>query len=893
MKLRTLLFAFLAGVSFWCHAQSESDYLISGTYNMPVAEFIEESQSKFKIKVFYKPQWFKSSRITGGFSDEPFLNVLNAALEPINLKAFRYSKTLFVVIPQAAFRPDGATRSEGPIPSDQVIAIGSDAAVQGDKAILKGYVADGQTGEPVAGAVVYAISSAKGETTNQDGYYEIEVPIGQQQFRFSFLGYQNGVALLDIKSSGTFNMDLYDQITELNSVTVTAEGPDENVQSVVMGVEKMDIQTVKRMPVLMGEADVVRSLTLLPGVTTVGEGAAGFNVRGGSVGENLILQDGTELFNSSHLFGFFSVFNPDLVEDLTLYKGGGIQADMGGRLSSVLNVNLKEGDKEEFHGRGGLGSLMGRLSLEGPIIKEKMSFSVGGRISYSDWLLKQYNDVDLKRSKAGFNDLNLKISTDLSPKDKLDVSGYLSEDYFKLANDTVYTYGTKLGSIAWSHNFSDQFFSSTKVSIGQYYSDVEDEEGNNQFEMNGNIDYKSVSQEFINNTFEAHELKFGGKATKYSINQGTLRPLEGAVNTEAVTIPEQNGYEFGFYLTDSWTVNDKLSINAGLRYSMFNNVGPEDVYVYNDDLPMSEASIIDTVFYGEGESVKKYAGLEPRFSIRYALNDVSSVKLGYNRLRQYMHLVSNTAAITPVDVWQMSNSHIRPAVSDQYTIGYFRNFNDNAIEASVELYYKNTTDILDYKGGANLLLNETLETDLLQGEGRARGVEFSVEKKSGGSTGRISYTYSRTELRAISEFPLESVNNGNWYPANYDKPHNLSIVFTQQLTKRITLNANFVYSTGRPITAPTSVYQIGPYRQFPNYSERNQYRIPDYHRLDLSLTIDRGFAKFRKIKSEWNFSIYNVYARKNAYSIYFSDTSRAYKLAILGFVPSVSYNFIF
>ncbi|MHA7101105.1 TonB-dependent receptor [Roseivirga pacifica] len=893
MKLRTLLLAFLAGVSFWCHAQSESDYLISGTYDTPVAQFIQESQSNFNIKVYHKPQWFKQARVVGDYSNEPLLNVLNAALAPIDLKVFQYSKTLFVVIPQAAFRPEDAARSEGPIPLDQVITVGSDAAVQGDMATIKGYVADGQTGDSVAGAVVYAISSAKGTTTNEDGYYEMEVPIGQQQFRFSFLGYQNGVAMLDIKSSGTFNMDLYDQVTELNSVTVTAEGPDENVQSVVMGVEKMDIQMVKRMPVLMGEADVVRSLTLLPGVTTVGEGAAGFNVRGGSVGENLILQDGSELFNSSHLFGFFSVFNPDLVEDLTLYKGGGIQADMGGRLSSVLNVNLKEGDKEEFHGRGGIGSLMGRLSLEGPIIKEKSSFSVGGRISYSDWLLKQYNDIDLKKSKAGFNDLNLKISNEISPKDNLNLSGYLSKDYFKLANDTVYTYGTKLGSIGWDHSFSDKFFSYTNASIGQYYSDVEDEEGVNQFEMNAKINYLSASQEFVSNHFDMHELKFGGKVTKYEINQGELRPLPGALNTEEITIPEQNGYEFGFYLADSWTVNEKLSVNAGLRYSMFNNVGPEDVYVYQDGVPMSTGSIIDTLSYGSEESIQKYGGFEPRFSLRYALDETSSIKVGYNRLRQYMHLVSNTAAITPVDVWQMSNSYIRPAVSDQYTIGYFRNFNDNSIEASIELYYKSSDDILDYKGGANLLLNETLETDLLQGEGRAKGIELSLKKTQGRTTGWISYTYSRTELRAISEFPLESVNNGNWYPANYDKPHNLSVVFTQQLTKRITFNANFVYSTGRPITAPTSVYQIGPYRQFPNYSERNQFRIPDYHRLDVSLTIDRGFAKFKKIKSEWNFSIYNVYGRKNAYSIYFSDTSRAYKLAILGFVPSVSYNFIF
>lgn len=893
MTLRILLLIVFLSTGFFAFSQSSTNYPVSGTYDMPVGDFIAESQSKFKIKVFYKSEWFKDAKIEGTFADKPFVEVLNESLASLKLKTSQYTANVFVIVPALGYKPSVLNKPVNRVSSNETITIGNSNAVVGETATLSGFILDGKTEEPVVGAVVYALNSAKGATSDQDGFYSLEVPIGQQPFRFSYIGYANGVALLDIQSSGSFNMDLYDDVTELTAVTVTAESPDENIQSVTMGVEKLDIKTIKRLPVLLGEADVIKSLMLLPGVTSVGEGASGFNVRGGSVGENLILQDGAEIFNPSHLFGFFSVFNPDLVEDLTLYKGGGIQANMGGRLSSVLDVDLKDGDKEEYHGRGGIGSLMARFAMEGPIEKGKSSFAFGARSSYSDWLLKQYDNINLQKSRAGFYDFNLKVSKEFSDKDNLSLSGYISRDYFQLASDTLFTYGTRMGNVEWNHYFSNSFFSSTRASVGQYFSRLKDDEGNNQFEMKSKINYLTLQQEFVNNSLLMHEFKFGGKLNRYEIFQGDLAPLPGAVNTEVINIPKDLGIELAFYAADTWNINDKLSIDLGVRYSMFNQLGPSDVFVYDENLPMTELSIIDTVSYGSGENIVNYGGFEPRVGLRYSFDEKSSIKAGYNRLRQYMHLVSNTAAVTPVDIWQMSNTHIRPAISDQFTVGYFRNFDDNNIEASVELYYKTTDDILDFKGGAELLLNNALEADLLQGQGRARGLEFSLKKKSGKFNGWISYTYSRTEIQATSPFPLESVNNGEWYPANYDKPHNLSIVYTQRLTKRITFSANFLYSTGRPITAPTNVYRIGPYQQFPNYSERNQYRIPDYHRLDLSLTIDKGFAKYKKVKSEWNFSIYNVYARKNAYSIFFNDTSQAFRLALLSFVPSISYNFVF
>ena len=888
----------LKSVFFYCllfamsiNVWSQTEHLINEKINQPLAQFIEEAESKYQFKAFYKTEWIVNLTIKKDFQNKAFIEALNEVLNANQLSGYFFDEQTFVIIPRPDFRPE---QRGAPVRSDnELVSIGVANLSSGDKATLSGFVVDAQTGLGISSASVYAMDQSEGVSTNESGFYQIDLPLGKQRMLYSFVGYENAVVTLDIQSNGAYNMQMFDQVTELNSITVTSEAPDANVRSVDMGVESLDIQQVKKLPVLMGEVDIIKSLVLLPGVTTVGEGAGGFNVRGGSVGENLILQDGSEIFNASHLFGFFSTFNPDLVEQLTLYKAGGIQADQGGRLSSILDVRLKNGDKKEFHGRGGIGSLMTRLAIETPIIKEKVSLSLGGRMTYSDWLLRQYDDIDLQQSEASFADLNAKLSIDFSEKDRLSLSGYWSEDRFKLANDTLFTYGTQLSSLNWSHAFSDRLSSNTHFNIGKYTSDVKDEVGDNQFEMNSQIDYGSIIQDFGLELNDQHDLKFGLKFSLYDVYQGDIKPLGGSLNTAPLEIPKERGLEWAVFATDQWVINDQLSINYGLRYSSFSNVGPGDVFVYQNGQPKSPSSIVDTLSYGSGETIQKYNGLEPRIGLRYQLNSESSLKAGYNRMRQYMHLVSNTAAITPVDVWQLSNTHIRPAISDQWALGYFRNFNNNSIEASVEVYYRLTKDILDFKGGANLLLNPTLEADLLQGQGRARGVELLLKKKEGKAKGWLSYTYSRTEIKAVSDFESETVNEGEYYPANYDQPHNLSLVFSYDFTKRITFTANFNYKTGRPITIPTTVYRIGPFNSFPDFSERNAYRIPDYHRLDLSLSIDQGFSKLKKLKGEWNFSIYNVYNRMNAYSIYFTETGRANKLSILGIIPSISYNFIF
>jgi TonB-dependent receptor-like protein/carboxypeptidase-like protein len=892
-------FYLLLMVLFLCvtsvYSQQKDQIVITDVFsNVPLEQVFTQIQSDYGVKIFYNSAWVKGTNISKSGNEVPILEFLTSILTPLNMKVDGYDLHNYVVFVNEDFdnRANAAILAT-PLASASIIQIGNPAGQPGSTATISGYVKDGKDGETIIGATVYSLENQKGTTTNDQGYFKLEIPTGIQRIRISFIGFADEIREIRLGSDGTLDIELFEGLVRLESVTVTGIAPDQNVKSLDMGVEKLSIGTIQKLPRLLGEADVVRSLVLLPGVTTVGEGASGYNVRGGSVGENLILQDGAEVFNSSHLFGFFSAFNPDLIRNVTLYKGGSVPANMGGRLSSILDVQLKEGNFKKVEGNGGIGLMTSRLSLEGPIVKDKTSLLIGGRVSYSDWILNKFNDIDLKQSSANFYDANIKISHEFSASDKIYLSGYTSRDNFSLASDTIFNYGSDLATLKWNHLFSPKVFLSSIATIGNYSYDVEDKRGLNQFSLESSIFYQSGETVLDVDLSDRNKFSIGAKATIYENSQGDFTPGDNSFNLTPVSIPKDKSIESAVFFTDTWEITKGLSLSFGVRYSNWKNVGPADVYIYEEGVPMTTGSIIDTLSFESGETVQSYSGFEPRASLRISLNNSTSLKVSYNKMRQYMHLVSNTVAVTPIDVWQMSNYYIRPAVSDQYSVGLFKNFANNRIETSVEYYYKATKDILDYKGGAKLLLNQTLETDLLQGEGRARGIEFLIKKKSGTVTGWLSYTYSRTELKAVSEFDNESVNRGEWYPANYDKPHDFTAVLDYKVGKRVSFNANFTYSTGRPITAPTSSYAIGQLRSLADYSRRNQFRIPDYHRLDVSLTIGRGFKKARKYKSEWNIAIYNVYGRKNAYSIYFDQSSNAHKLSILGMVPSVSYNFKF
>ncbi len=767
------------------------------------------------------------------------------------------------------------------------------------KYTLSGYLRDTENGEGLIGATVYVDEIASGTTTNVYGFYSISLPEGTYTITFNYLGFEALTETIELKSDRTFDMEMIPDRELLQTVEVTAEKANENVSNLEIGVERMDVKMVKDIPQFMGEVDIIRSIQLFPGVSTVGEGATGFNVRGGNIDQNLILLDEATVFNSSHLFGFFSVFNADAVKDLTLYKGG-VPAKYGGRLSSVLDVRQKEGNSKNFEGNAGIGLVSSRLMLEGPIIKDKMSFMVAGRRSYGDLLLPLFNP-DFRGDQLFFYDVNAKVNYKIDDKNRLFLSGYFGADRFKFGDDFQSYWGNNTATLRWNHLFNPRLFSNFSAVYSDYTYSLGVPTGVNAFEWEAGIQNTALKADFsffpnVNNTIE-----FGAQGILYDFAPGRAAGLGDESIFNVVEVQGENAAEIAAYIGNKQTINDRLSIEYGVRYSRFLNLGNRDVFLYDQGNPTSDEAIIDTVNYGSGEVIADFGGFEPRFAINYTFSERSSIKAGYNRMRQYIHLVSNTTAATPLDIWTPAGKYVDPSIADQVSVGYFRNFDDNMYQASVEVYYKNYQNLLDYKDNAQLLLNDNLETELLQGQGRAYGLEFQVEKVKGRMTGWISYTLSRSELQ------VDGINRNDWYASNYDKTHDITVVAQYKLNEKWKFGGNFAFMTGRPITYPDSRY-VYEGIVVPNYTNRNGARTPTYHRLDFSATLvpkqkDKVFFFFNRPdtwESSWTFSVYNAYGRRNPYSIFFRQNednptqTEAVRLSIFGSViPGITYNLKF
>lgn len=763
------------------------------------------------------------------------------------------------------------------------------------RAAMSGFIRNAVTGEPVVGAVIYNMATKTGASTDPLGYYSLTIPTGLNSIRISCVGMTTTNRKVMLYGNGKLDIELKEFVTPLREVIVEAER-GANISGTEMGLEKLDIKTMKQVPVAFGETDVVKVMLTLPGVQTVGESSTGLNVRGGATDQNLILFDNATLFNSSHLFGFFSTFNPDVVKGVELYKSG-VPASYGGRLSSVMEVTTREGNKKKFGGSGGIGLVTGRLTLEGPIKKGKSSFLIGGRSTYSDWLLKKIDNKDLQKSNGTFYDFNLHLNQEINEKNTIDITGYYSDDRFKLNNDTTYSYNNINGTISWKHTFEKKLFSEFSTSYSQYKYKV-----SNEFNPTyaGELSYK-ISQlnakadfsYFINdkNTFT-----FGGSAIRYDLAPGIRIPFGETSITTPDRIQDEQGLESAIYAGDKIELSKKLSLSVGLRYSMFNFLGPNNVINYQPDVPKTEDSIVDTTAYAGGKTIQTYHGPEYRLSARYLLSSSSSVKFSVQRMRQYIHMLSNTTAISPTDIWKLSDPHIRPQVGDQISVGYYKNLKSNTVEFSLEAYYKTMENVLDYKGGAVLVMNHHIETDLLRAQGRAYGIEMLLKKVTGKLNGWVSYTYSRSLLKTTSSQPTEMVNNGKAYPSNFDKPHSANLIANYRFSRRFSVSFNSTYSTGRPITIPLQKYALdGSYRLF--YTDRNQFRIPDYFRVDFAMNFE-GNHKIRKLAhSSWSFSVYNLTGRKNAYSVFFKSDGgiiKGYQLSIFGSpIPTLTYNFKF
>ncbi|AKD55997.1 TonB-dependent receptor [Spirosoma radiotolerans] len=768
-----------------------------------------------------------------------------------------------------------------------------------------GYVRDVKTGKPIQGVNIVVLNVSKGYVTAKDGFYIVQLPPGQYVLRFSHVGYRSKQDTISLQKTLFREVTMEDDAKDLEEVVVTSETPDRNVRKVEIGVSQLTIRSIRRIPPLMGEVDIVRSLLLLPGVTTVGEGAPGFNVRGGSADQNLILFDEAPVFNSSHLMGFFSVFNPDVVRDVTLNRGG-VAAAYGGRASSVLDVKIKEPDATKWSVNGGIGIISSRLGIEGPIIKNKLSFLIAARASFNDFLFK-LAPPNLKGTQANFYDLTSKLKYQPNEKNTITLTGYLSKDIFKLASDSLsgqeinasstrFNYQTMNAVLRWNYFMSKQVNLATSVILSRYQANLSSPDSSNAFELKSGVWHRQIKSDLTYTPNEVHQWQTGVSAIAYQIQPNTRVPGPYS-NVLPVDLAREQAYELAAYVQDEWKVNTAVAVIAGLRYSELLNRGPATVRTYQENGPRQDETVASQQTYGSGKIYHSMGGLEPRLAVRWSVSEGKAIKVGYSRLRQYIQQVTNTTAALPTSRWHLSDMYTKPVIADQWSLGYFSNTADNDIEASGEVYYKTLTNAIDYRDGAELQLAQAVETQIVQGSGRAYGFEGLLRKNKGRWTGFMSYTYARTFLTMNSPYASERVNNGNPYPANYDKPHTLNVLATHRPTPWFSMSLNFTYSTGRPTTQPSAIARVAGIL-IPIYLDRNQQRVPDYHRLDFSMTFEQNPLKHKKNQSSWVFSIYNVYAHKNAYSIFYklspASASDAYKLSIFGTAfPSLTYNFKF
>ncbi len=772
-----------------------------------------------------------------------------------------------------------------------------------EKFTINGYIRDASNGEALIGATVYIKEINGGASTNEYGFYSITLPSSTYSINYSYIGFELVSKTVMLDKNTQISVELRPESEQLQEVVVQADMEQANVQNMEMSTNKLGIKTILRIPTLFGESDVLRSLLLLPGVSTVGEGAAGFNVRGGGVGQNLILLDEAPVYNSSHLFGFFSVFNPDAVKDTKLYKGA-IPARYGGRLASLLDVRMKEGNSKKFEVTGGVGSVFSRLALEGPLLKNKASFIIAVRRSYIDVLARPFVQLLKDGGALNFYDLTLKTNYNINRKNRLYLSGYFGRDNFKFDKVQGFNWGNATSTLRWNHLYNERLFSNLTFVYSKYdYALQFGKDERNSFSWNSSISNFILKPQFTYFINSKNELNFGGDATYY-----TFEPANavGVTNGKAVDISLDKKYnlETALHMGNSQKITESLSVEYGLRFSHFQYFGPGSAYFYNDTIPGARKSVVGSKAYKNGEAIATYNNLEPRFSFKVQTHETSSVKGSYNRMVQYLHLISNTTASNPLDVWNPSSNNINPQLADQFTLGYFKDIGkDRKYEVSVEGYFRRTQNQIDYIDGADLLINRYLEGDLLSGQGRAYGIETYFQKKTGQFTGWVSYTLGRSELK------VEGINRGEWYETRYNQTHNLKVAGFYDINERWSASGNFVYTSGTPTTFPTSRYlQQGILVPYNADESRNNVHLKSYNRLDISFRLEgkkEKHGKDRKNSDYWVFSIYNLYGRKNPFSIYFSQNdervpqgqplqSQAYQLSIIGSViPSVSYNFKF
>lgn len=869
--------------------------------NLTYQEYFQRLEKIYQLQVFYKPEWFSEKQVSSALLEMKLPDALARIDKLAGVEHILIDSTNLIFIPLTDSLANG--NSGG---GDDIMIIGNSLEYgKYKRAKLKGHVFNGTTGEPLAGVSLQLEHNSQYAVTDIYGEYSLEIPVGEYTLIFNYIGYESRRQKIRLTSNGTADFDLFEKTLELGEVVITDSRADNRINRSSLGNIRMDSKTLKALPTSLGESDLMKAVTLLPGIQSVGEFGSGFIVRGSNADQNLVLLDEQPVFNTSHLFGLQSTLNTDAIQSVTLYKAG-IPAQYGERTSSVLSIKTGNDQQIPLRVRGGLGPLNGRISLDGRIFRKRVYILLAARSSYSNWLLHQLPDLDLKNSSAGFNDINLQSMIPIGKNDKLNLSGYMSNDNFSFNRNTHYFYGNRILSLRWNHVFNKRLTSSMTGGWSNYLNHIS--QYDSLYRQDGKtidfrIDYYSLKAAVNWFPNAHHAIETGFNLMEYRNQAGTLKPYNNLSAVIARKLAREQAMEAAFYCRDDWNPTGNLNLDFGVRLVRYLSRGPGLQYTYAEGLAREEETIIDTIIYQDKAIMTGHFALEPRIAIRYSLTENSSIKAGYSRIHQYLSLISNTAVMSPTDTWKLSNPYFDPIYNDQYSLGYYCSSSDNSYESSLEAWFKQSHNEMDYKNGAELFMNPHLETEMMKVSGYGYGLEFYLKKNKGNISGWISYTYSRSFRHTNSGILKEQINSNKDYPSTYDIPHNLVTSVNYQITRRWKASATFYYNTGRPVTLPELKYLVDG-NQLTYFSSRNKYRMPDYHRLDVSVTLDQNLRVKRQWKGSWTLSIINVYGRKNAYSIFyaredprnwdFNNRYSLYKLYIMGIpFPTLTYNFVF
>ncbi|MFT4568641.1 MAG: hypothetical protein ACI9FN_003610 [Saprospiraceae bacterium] len=886
-----------------CNLSAQSD----NPNTLTLVESFRYIETKFDISIYYLAEYIPSGRINVDTNIDNVSTMLDKVLIDTDLSYLNYNDFAYIIAPRDRIDRDydleyfikKEETSRSPDSAEgryEEYSVGSVNNREDKGSIsIKGFVTNDASEEALIGVTILVKETGVGTITDEIGRYDLNLPTGEHTLVINMIGYVEKTVKVKVYGSDFLDLKIAQEAIRLGEVVISAAAQNENISSKEIGLEALSISEITKLPSFLGEADVMKSLLMLPGVSSVGEGSGGINVRGGTVDQNLIMQDGMYLFNTSHVLGLFSLFNSDVVKNVTLYKGS-MPARYGGRLSSVLDVELKEGNYQRFAVKGGLGLISSRLTVESPIVKGQSSIIAGGRFSFSDYMFDIVDVANLKESSAFFYDSNIKFTQRIKNRGKISISAYTSRDRFKFGNEFDFRWRTSGVSAEAGYVASDNLSFNLQAICSRFSSSWDEPIGNRAFHLDNSIQYIKFRPETTFKPFESQTINLGIEVNNYRVKPGEIFPTTSTSITTPEKVETEKGRDFSFYINDDIELNENISFSLGLRYVIYQSLGPGDISIYEENTPKTLGSIIGTQTYANDDVIASYSGLEPRASLKLGIDQETSAKFSYNRTQQFLNQLSNTTAVSPVDIWQLSNPHIKPVTANNYSIGFFKNLNDNQWETSLELFYRDIDNLIEYKDLADLLVNTHLETEVIEGEGRAYGAELSIRKKQGRWTGRFGYTYSRTERRTNADFLEERINDNEWFLSNFDRPNDLSLVLSYQANQRNHFAINFVYSSGRPITAPVGSFSTDNIFNISIYSDRNTFRIPSYHRLDISYTIGKSHRKTRQWKGSWTFSIFNVYARKNPFSVFFtqkpSQSPKANRLSVLGsMIPSITYNF--